>query len=545
MRPLPRTIDLNRSGSVNTLYVAAAVVLAVLVGLGWLLFDMGRVAEDRDGELFVYCAAGMRVPMEKVVADYQEEFNIPVRVTYDGSNTLLSAISAHEKGDLYLAADDVYIADAQERGLVQETLPLATMRPVIAVAAGNPKDIQSLDDLLREDVKTALGNPEQAAVGKMTKKLLVASGHWEKLNKQVTKTGVFEPTVPAVANAVKVGAIDAGIIWDTTAKIFDGLDYVTVPELDSGTSEVTLGVLTSSKNPTAALRLARYIAARDKGLVTFSNEGWDVVDGDVWSERPELTFYCGSVNRRAVEPIIEEFQKREGVTINTVYNGCGILTGQMRTILNQDQGKGFPDTYMACDVYYLDTVKELFQDAVNVSDTEVVIAVPKGNPKQITGLQDLTKPGMRVSVGQPDQCTIGVLTRQLLEKEGVYDGVMVNVVTQTTTSAHLVPTVATGALDATLAYATDTLAEGDKIDVVRIQSPAGKAVQPFSIARSSKQKYLSRRLYQAISKSKDKFEAAGFHWRLDDVTGIDGADLLPATEGSDFLTPPAETTIPQ
>ena len=100
----------------------------------------------------------------------------------------------------------------------------------------------------------------------MTKKLLVDSGHWEKLEAQVTKTGVFEPTVPAVANAVKVGAIDAGIIWDTTAKIFDGLDYVTVPELDPGISEVTLGVLTSAKDPTAALHFARYMAARDKGL---------------------------------------------------------------------------------------------------------------------------------------------------------------------------------------------------------------------------------------------------------------------------------------
>ena len=110
----------------------------------------------------------------------------------------------------------------------------------------------------------------------------------------------------------------------------------------------------------------------------------------------------------------------------------------------------------------------------------------------------------------------------------------------------LVPTVATGALDAALAYATDTLAEGDKIDVDPCSSrPAGKAVQPFSIARSSDQKYLSRRLYKAISKSKEKFEAVGFHWRLDDLSGIEGADQLPTTKGSDFLNPPSETAIPQ
>ena len=71
--------------------------------------------------------------------------------------------------------------------------------------------------------------------------------------------------------------------------------------------------------------------------------------------------------------------------MNTVYNGCGILTGQMR-IAAEDKGRGFPDTYMACDVYYLDTVKDWFQEAVNVSDTDIVIAVQKGNPKAIQSL---------------------------------------------------------------------------------------------------------------------------------------------------------------
>ena len=85
----------------------------VLVGLGWVLVDMGAVKSERGDELFMYCAAGMRVPVEKIVADYEREFGVPVRVTYDGSNTLLSAITAHKKGDLYLAADDFYIARAK------------------------------------------------------------------------------------------------------------------------------------------------------------------------------------------------------------------------------------------------------------------------------------------------------------------------------------------------------------------------------------------------------------------------------------------------
>ena len=47
-------------------------------------------------------------------------------------------------------------------------MPLARMHPVLAVAAGNPKKIASLDDLLRPDVSLAQANPEVAAIGKVT-----------------------------------------------------------------------------------------------------------------------------------------------------------------------------------------------------------------------------------------------------------------------------------------------------------------------------------------------------------------------------------------
>ena len=201
---------------------------------------------------------------------------------------------------------------------------------------------------------------------------------------------------------------------------------------------------------------------------------------------------------------------------------------------------------MACDVYYLETVRDWFQEAVNVSDTDIVIAVQKGNPKGIQTLQDLARPGMRVAVGQPDQCTIGVLTRRLLEHEGLYDQLLKeNVVTQTATSALLVPAVTSKSADAALAYRTDTLAERDKVDVVTVESELSKAIQPYSIARSSHHKELGRRLFRAIARSRIAFEAAGFHWRLkmaraDEKTPAASNERRMSRE----LLRPTSTTIP-
>jgi len=192
----------------------------------------------------------------------------------------------------------------------------------------------------------------------------------------------------------------------------------------------------------------------------------------------------------------------------------------MRGIPNQDTSRGFPDIFMACDVYYLDQVQPWFGEGINISDTDIVIAVPKSNPAGIETLEDLAKPGVRVAVGEPKQCTIGVLTQHLLKSEGLLESVQQNIVTQTPSSAMLVPSViaksddAVPAADATLAYRTDCLAEKEKLKIIPIDSPAAKAVQPYSIAKTSQKKQLARRLYEAIARNRDKFESAGFNWRL-------------------------------
>jgi molybdenum ABC transporter molybdate-binding protein len=477
--------------------------------------------------LLVYCAAGIRQPIAQIAAEYQQRYGVTIQLQYGGSNTLLSQIKVARTGDLFIAADESYILQSQQEGLIAESIPLASMHPVIAVARGNPKSIQGIGDLLREDVRTGLANPDQAAVGKVTRQLLQSSGDWEAIEKHVSATGVFKPTVPEIANDVKLGSIDAAIVWDSTAAIYPEIDAVEVSELQSGISSVSVGVLTSTDVPQESLKFARYLSARDRGLQAFEKAGFKTPEGDVWADAPTLTFYCGSVNRRAIEKIIARFEEREGVTVTTVYNGCGILTAQMKSMINEDSKIGFPDTYLACDRYYLENVRDLFQDDAEISDTSVVIAVPKGNPKNIQSLQDLTKPGMRVAMGQPEQCTIGVLTRQLLESEGIYEAVKTNVVTQTATSAMLIATVTTKSVDASLAYATDTRAESDKVDTVIVDSPKAQAIQPFAIARSSDHKQLARRLYDTILRSKVDYESAGFHFRADSHVSSSSDTLQP------------------
>ena len=92
-----------------------------------------------------------------------------VVVQYGGSNTLLSQIEASQIGDLFLAADDSYIALAKRKGLAAEVIPLAKMRPVIAVHKDAAQKVESVADLLQPGVRIGCGNPDAAAIGKTTR----------------------------------------------------------------------------------------------------------------------------------------------------------------------------------------------------------------------------------------------------------------------------------------------------------------------------------------------------------------------------------------
>jgi molybdenum ABC transporter molybdate-binding protein len=481
-------------------FLASLAVFAVLVGL--LLWPGGDSSAAHE-PLVVYCAAGIKEPVEAVARDYERRYGVPVQLQYGGSQTLLANIEVSHRGDLYLPADDSYVRAAQDKGLIAETIPLARMRPILAVARGNPRGITSIDALLRPGVRVALANPGAAAVGKLTRDALRRSGHWAELEGRAT---VSKPTVNDVASAVQVGAADAGFVWDATVRQTPDLEAVSLPQFDGLSAQVSVAVLDACTQPAAALRFARYLAARDRGLPEFGRHGFEPVDGDEWAEKPEVRLLAGAMLRPAIAETVKEFERREGATVAYNYNGCGILVAQMR-------GGERPDAYFACDQSFMDQVSDLFLDPVALSGNRLVVLVPRGNPHGIQTLEDLARPGLRVGVGNEKQCALGVLTQKTLEQGGYQDRVMPNVKVRKPTGDMLVNDLLAGALDAVVAYVSNRTAHEDELDAVAIDVPCARAVQPFAVGRASKHKYLTGRLLAAIRASRARFESAGFTWQ--------------------------------
>ncbi len=487
---------------------AVLISLASLVVAGGLLYGLlsSRTVEHA-ADLRVYCAAGIRPAVEAVRQAYEKEFGVKIDLQTGSSGSLLNQIRQYPKGDVYIPGEDYYINVARRDGLVEEVFPLARFRLCIAVAPGNPKRIREIDDLFRGVATYSMPNEETAA-GHKAKEALTASGHWEIA---LTKAKTAKPTVTEVASDVQVGAVDAGIVWDSTARQF-GLDVVYVPQFQQAQAQVAAAVLAASEKPTEALRFARYLAAPEKGQMTFKKEHFVPIEGDPWAVTPEITLYSGGVNRPAIEQTVYEFEQREGAKINIVWAGCGVLVSQMK-------GGAWPDMYFACDVSYSNEVRDAFLPFDEVSKMRMMILVKPGNSKGIRSVEDLARPGLRIAVADERYSALGALTKRLLEEAGVYQQVEANTRVKTASSPEVVSQVAiSDQLDAGIVYeanAIPSVREG-KAELVAIEHDQAIAIQPLAVRKDVKYPRLMHRLKQRLesAESRKRFEEVGFEWVL-------------------------------
>jgi molybdate transport system substrate-binding protein len=188
----------------------------------------------------------------------------------------------------------------------------------------------------------------------------------------------------------------------------------------------------------------------------------------------------------------------------------------------------FPDVYYACDVCFVPPVSEQFPEAVLLTETAIVIAVPEGNPAGIETLSDLARDGLRVGLCNAEQSTLGFMTTAMLRQTGLLESVRKNVVVEVPTADFLVNQMRAGSLDAIIVYEVNVVPHPDHFDRIPLPEEFSKAVQPFAVRSDSPNARLAGRLLGFIRSRAAAFEAAGFRWRGDgEAVASDQLDVPP------------------
>ena len=513
-------------GSIARPWLLIVGSLAAMAGLAALLYKSSNppaASKAKPDELVLFCATGLLTATREVAADYEKEYGVTIRIDPDASGALLSKLRlAPDRGDLFLSGEESFLRNAQHMKLVAEILPVARQHAVVAVRPGNPRKIAGVADLLQDDVRVVLPNPEVTALGLAVRRALAGTGIWEKLLKRKV---AFAGNVNEAAQDVKIGAADASLVWDATAREF-AVDAVEAPELQGhGTEVAAIGVVAATKAPTAALHFARYLTAADRGgRIYQKNHFQPIEDADAWEDRPALVLMAGAMLKPGIDDLVGAFKIREGVDITTIYAGCGLHVAQMKAMKAGQTAASthFPDAYFSCDVSFMTQVQQWFEASRIISRNDMVLVVPKGNPKQVKSIEDLARPDLQVGLGHPQNSAMGALTDDLLKKlklhEKVYDPGRKHPVVHSDAGHALVNQMRAGALDLMIVYRSNVLSNPENaekyLDMIEIGMPEAVARQPYAVAKDSRHRYLMRRLLDAIllPSTKEHFIKSGFQW---------------------------------
>ena len=258
-----------------------ALVLALC-----MVLSVGRFAfaekEEEPVELIVFAAASMTETLTEIADLYKEVApNVTIVYNFDSSGTLKTQIQEGAECDVFISAapkqmnqldaskDEKANPDKLDFVLSDTRIDLLENKVALAVPEGNPKSIQSYDDLVARlktgDVLLAMGNAD-VPVGQYTQKILA----WYELNEEdLAKAGVitYGSNVKEVTTQVSEATVDCGIIYGTDAY------SAKLTVVDTATKEMCgqviypAAVLNISKNVEAAKAFLEYLTGEEASKV--------------------------------------------------------------------------------------------------------------------------------------------------------------------------------------------------------------------------------------------------------------------------------------
>jgi len=202
-------------------------------------------------------------------------------------------------------------------------------------------------------------------------------------------------------------------------------------------------------------RLAAALAAA--ALLLAACGGDDPDAGSGATAPSELTVFAAASLTDAFTELGRQYAAANGgdkVTFN--FAGSQALATQIQ--------QGAPaGVFASADLANMDKVKDLVATPQNFASNRLAIVVEQGNPKGVQGLDDLAASDLKVVLAA-EEVPAGKYARQALDKAGV----AVTPVSEEDNVKAVVTKVSLGEADAGIAYVTDVIAGGSKVEGVDI-----------------------------------------------------------------------------
>lgn len=244
------------------------VMIIILAGM------LGGCAGEQNS-IHIFAGAAGKPAITEAVKLFEQRYGVKVEVTYGSSGETLSQILISQTGDVYIPGSDDYMNKAEDKGvIIKETRRIICyLKPVIVVQKGNPKKINTIEDLTRPGIKIAIGVPQAVCLGDIAYEIFRKAGIKDRIKNNII---THAHNCEHLLTLVKLKQVDAIIGWDFYGNLAKAeVEIILLPEEIANLRNIPSAVVSFSKQRRLADKFVRFISDSNSKEV-FKKYGYNV-----------------------------------------------------------------------------------------------------------------------------------------------------------------------------------------------------------------------------------------------------------------------------
>lgn len=259
-----------------------------------------------------------------------------------------------------------------------------------------------------------------------------------------------------------------------------------------------------------------------------------------------LLVYAGAASKPPTEEAVRAYEQATGVKLDVIFGGSGTVLAQMKLAKEGD-------IYFPGSSDYMEKAK---RDGDVLPETERVIVylvsainVQRGNPHGIRTLRDLTRPGLRVAIANPEGVCVGAFAVEIIEREFTPEersAFRKNLINYTESCEKTATAISLKMADAVIGWSVFEHWDPERIETVRLSAAQVPRIGyiPVAISRFTKDRAAAQRFIDFLAGTEGQAIFARHHYfaSAKDATAWLGAER---PVGGEFKVPSSWLTGPR
>lgn len=239
--------------------------LSVLMVAG--LFASCESTEDGSATVTVFAAASLTDAFTEIGAAFEDANpGSTVRFNFAASSALATQINEGAPADVFASADNNQMSVVLDAGNAAE--PQLFVRNVLVVVTPADSELERFEELAIEGLRLVLAGPD-VPVGRYSRQILenasgvggIAPDFGERVLANLRSD---EANVRAVLSKVQLGEADAGIVYQTDARVAaDDVRVIEIPELYNVIADYHIAVVNGAEESGPASGFIAFVLSPD------------------------------------------------------------------------------------------------------------------------------------------------------------------------------------------------------------------------------------------------------------------------------------------